>query len=62
MLQKIVPLISGKSIILYEKGDLKTVSRHPDFRLFGCMNPGNDFGKKPLPVNLQDKFTILTLP
>lgn len=52
MLQKIVPLISGKSITLYEKGDLKTLARHPSFRLFGCMNPGNDFGKKSLPSNL----------
>lgn len=62
MLQKIVPLISGKSITLYEKGDLKTVQRNPNFRLFGCMNPGNDFGKKSLPANLVDKFTVMTLP
>jgi midasin (ATPase involved in ribosome maturation) len=26
------------------------------------MNPGNDFGKKSLPANLLDKFTIFTLP
>lgn len=62
MLQKIVPLIAGKSIVLYEKGEIKKVERHPNFRLFGCMNPGNDFGKKSLPVNLMEKFTVLTLP
>lgn len=52
VLQKLVPLIIGKSILMYEKGDLKTVTRHPDFRIFGCMNPGNDHGKKQLPKNL----------
>jgi midasin len=62
MLQKIVPLISGKSITLFEKGDLKNINRHPNFRLLGRMNPGNDFGKKSLPANLLDKFTIFTLP
>lgn len=62
MLQKLVPLINGQSILLYERGDLKIVNRHPDFRIFGCMNPGNDHGKKALPANLMDKFTVLVLP
>lgn len=62
VLQKLVPLVTGNSLLMYEKGDMKMVARHPDFRMFGCMNPGNDHGKKQLPKNLQDKFTILELP
>ena len=61
VLQKIVPLIEGKSLLLYEKGDLTHIERHPDFRIIGCMNPANDSGKKPLPSGLIDKFTILNL-
>lgn len=52
VLQKIVPLIEGKSLMLYEKGDLNYIERHKDFRIVACMNPANDSGKKPLPLNL----------
>lgn len=52
VLQKIVPLIEDKSLMLYEKGDLNYIERHPDFRIVACMNPANDSGKKPLPLNL----------
>jgi len=52
VLQKIVPLIEGKSLMLYEKGDLSYIERHKDFRIVACMNPANDSGKKPLPSNL----------
>ena len=52
VLQKVVPLVEGKSLMLYEKGDLNYIERHPDFRIIACMNPANDSGKKPLPINL----------
>lgn len=45
------------SIVLSEKGDLEPVPRHPDFRLFACMNPATDVGKKDLPNNLRSRFT-----
>lgn len=61
ILQKIVPLIEGKSLFLYEKGDLSVFERNPSFRIFACMNPANDSGKKPLPANLIEKFTVITL-
>ena len=61
VLQKIVPLIEGKSLLLYEKGDLLQIQRHPDFRILACMNPANDSGKKPLPSSLMNKFTVLHL-
>jgi midasin len=59
VLQKIVPLIEGKSLMLYEKGDLSYIHRHKDFRIVACMNPANDSGKKPLPANLAEKFTTI---
>jgi midasin len=61
VLQKIVPLIQGKSLMLYEKGDLHFIDRHPDFRLVACMNPANDSGKKPLPPNLAEQFTSIVM-
>lgn len=62
VLQKIIPLIEGKSLLLYEKGDLAYIERHPDFKIIACMNPANDSGKKALPPNLMEKFTAINLP
>ncbi|XP_059609312.1 midasin [Phlebotomus argentipes] len=45
------------SIVLLEKGDYVPVERHPDFRLFACMNPNTDIGKKDLPVGIRNRFT-----
>jgi len=59
MLQKLLPVIEGQSLVLYERGDFHEIPRHRDFRLFACMNPGNEVGKKELPVNLKEKFTEL---
>jgi midasin len=61
VLQKIVPLMEGKSLLLYEKGDLTYIKRHPDFRIIACMNPANDSGKKPLPPLLMEKMTVIYL-
>lgn len=30
---------------------------HPEFRLFACMNPGTDVGKRCLPNGVRSKFT-----
>ncbi|XP_062552715.1 midasin [Armigeres subalbatus] len=45
------------SIILLERGDFVPVKRHPDFRIFSCMNPNTDVGKKDLPVGIRNRFT-----
>uniref|UniRef100_A0A1B0DG06 Midasin n=1 Tax=Phlebotomus papatasi TaxID=29031 RepID=A0A1B0DG06_PHLPP len=45
------------SIVLLEKGDYVPVERHPNFRLFACMNPNTDIGKKDLPVGIRNRFT-----
>lgn len=45
------------SIVLLEKGDYVPVKRHPDFRIFACMNPSTDVGKKDLPTGIRNRFT-----
>ena len=47
------------SIILSEKGDVERIRAHPDFRIFACMNPATDVGKRDLPSSLRSRFTEL---
>ncbi|KIK92495.1 hypothetical protein PAXRUDRAFT_571192 [Paxillus rubicundulus Ve08.2h10] len=63
-LECITGLLSGPtaSITLTEKGTLESVPRHPDFRLFACMNPATDVGKKDLPPNIRARFTEIDVP
>ncbi|KAL5512832.1 hypothetical protein ACEPAG_3098 [Sanghuangporus baumii] len=58
-LECIASLLQGpsSSITLTEQGSLEPVPRHPDFRLFACMNPATDVGKKDLPNNIRARFT-----
>ena len=61
-LQFLSPLLdnsasSDSSIILYEKGSNESLKRHPEFRLFGAMNPASDIGKRDLPSNVRNRFT-----
>ena len=37
--------------------DTGPVVRHPDFRLFACMNPATDVGKKDLTAGVRSRFT-----
>jgi len=50
-------LLEGGSLCLTERGDIEPVPRHPNFRLFACMNPPTDVGKKYLPPGLRNRFT-----
>lgn len=51
-------LVSPPSITLLEKGDDDAVVKaHPEFRLFACMNPATDVGKRELPPALRSRFT-----
>ena len=50
------------SITLTEQGFMEPVPRHPDFRLFACMNPATDAGKKELPPNIRSYFTEIDVP
>lgn len=45
------------SLVLTEKGDIEPIKRHPNFRLFACMNPATDVGKRDLPPGLRNRFT-----
>ncbi|KAH9179366.1 midasin [Lactarius sanguifluus] len=53
---------SVSSITLTEQGFMEPVPRHPDFRLFACMNPATDAGKKDLPPNIRSYFTEIDVP
>ncbi|GAA5984033.1 hypothetical protein JCM10908_006021 [Rhodotorula pacifica] len=50
------------SLVLTERGELEPIPRHPEFRLFACMNPATDVGKRDLPVGLRAKFSELWVP
>jgi midasin len=47
------------SLVLLERGDARSLPRHPGFRLLASMNPPTDFGKKDLPAAIRSKFTEL---
>lgn len=40
-----------------ERGDVASVGRHEQFRLFAAMNPATDAGKRELPPTLRNRFT-----
>ena len=42
--------------------DVIPTLRHEDFRLFACMNPTTDVGKKDLPPGIQNRFVSIVLP
>ena len=48
---------STPSILLSETGEIERVQAHPNFRIFGAMNPATDVGKRDLPMGLRSRFT-----
>ncbi|XP_068698835.1 midasin-like [Montipora foliosa] len=48
---------SSGSLVLMERGDVTPTVRHENFRLFACMNPATDVGKKDLPPGIRNRFT-----
>ncbi|KAG9231753.1 P-loop containing nucleoside triphosphate hydrolase protein, partial [Amylocarpus encephaloides] len=50
---------SAPSILLSETGEIERVQAHPNFRIFGAMNPATDVGKRDLPMSLRSRFTEL---
>lgn len=50
---------NNQSFTLLDKNDDSEIKRHPDFRLFACMNPSTDVGKKELPIGVRNLFTEL---
>jgi midasin len=62
-LESIVDLLTGPderpSILLSETGEIEKVVAHPNFRIFGAMNPATDIGKRDLPAGIRSRFTEL---
>lgn len=62
-LESIADLLSGPdekpSILLSETGEIEKIEAHPNFRIFGAMNPATDVGKRDLPVGIRSRFTEL---
>lgn len=60
----LAPLLQSRhgSIVLTERGDLTPVPRHSQFRLFACMNPATDVGKRDLPPSVRARFTEVYVP
>ncbi|XP_074982679.1 midasin isoform X2 [Caretta caretta] len=50
---------SSGSLVLLDRGDTEPLVRHPGFRLFACMNPATDVGKRNLPPGIRNRFTEL---
>jgi midasin len=57
MLESISGLLEGESLLLAERGDTVPIPRHPNFRLFACMNPSTNVGRKDLPPGLRNRFS-----
>ncbi|SCV04461.1 LAMI_0H16314g1_1 [Lachancea mirantina] len=48
---------SSRSVLLTEKGQAEPIKAHPNFRIFACMNPATDVGKRDLPMGVRSRFT-----
>ena len=42
--------------VLLVCSDVLPIVRHADFRLFACMNPATDVGKKDLPLGIRNRY------
>ena len=49
----------SSSVTLTERGDSSPILRHPNFRLFACMNPATDVSKRDLPPAIRSRFTTI---
>ncbi|KAI4355485.1 hypothetical protein L6164_004254 [Bauhinia variegata] len=58
-LQRIIGVLEGENgaLCLAERGDVDYIHRDPNFRIFACMNPATDAGKRDLPLSLRSRFT-----
>ena len=63
VLNKLSTIVQGSHILLNERADIVETKRHPEFRVFMCMNPPySSAGKKQLPQNLRGKLTEIYVP
>ncbi|XP_053201397.1 LOW QUALITY PROTEIN: midasin-like [Panonychus citri] len=45
------------NVLLLDKADGEPIKKHANFRLFACMNPSTDIGKRDLPLGIRNRFT-----
>ncbi|KAL3824480.1 hypothetical protein ACJIZ3_020509 [Penstemon smallii] len=59
ILQRVIGVLEDEkgSLCLAERGDIDYVCRDTNFRMFACMNPATDAGKRDLPFSLRSRFT-----
>ncbi|XP_010528473.1 PREDICTED: midasin [Tarenaya hassleriana] len=59
LLGRLAGVLEGvrSSFCLAERGDVKGIPRHSNFRIFACMNPATDAGKRELPLSFRSRFT-----
>uniref|UniRef100_A0A6P6YJ38 Midasin n=1 Tax=Dermatophagoides pteronyssinus TaxID=6956 RepID=A0A6P6YJ38_DERPT len=50
-------LENDQTLMLFEKSTNQMIKVHKNFRLFACMNPATDVGKKELPIKIRNRFT-----
>ncbi len=46
---------------LFVFSDKQPIVRHENFRLFGCMNPASDVGKRDIPIGIRNRFVFYFL-
>ena len=49
----------GPFILLSETGKIERIKAHPNFRIFGAMNPASNVGKRDLPPAIRSRFMEL---
>ncbi|OQR77969.1 midasin-like, partial [Tropilaelaps mercedesae] len=59
MLECLATILEHGQLVLQENGEIDPIQCHPNFRIFACMNPATDIGKKDLPVGIRNRFTEL---
>ena len=56
VLERLEQVLKSESIFLLDSNQVRTVQKHPQFRVFAAMNPAHEVGKKALPKRLQKLF------
>lgn len=63
VLNRLATIILGSNIMLNERADIVETRKHPDFRVFMCMNPPyTSAGKKQLPYSLRSRLQEIYVP
>ena len=53
VLERLEQVLKSDRVFLLDSNQVRSVTRHPQFRLFAAMNPAHEVGKKALPRRLE---------